>query len=303
MQKKSAHSAAVYIAIRASRNKGKRTMSYKTMLVHVDGSRHADQRYRVAAWLAQQHGAHLIGAAATGLAAVSSGSLWLSADSPGIAPYLQNLTELADRSLDRFERVVGEIGVDSIERRRSDDDAASSIALQGRYADLVIVGQNDVSERASYGPDFPESVVMNSGRPVLVVPYANAVSTLGERVLVAWNESTEAVHAVAMSMPFLKRAARIYSATFTAHPHDTERAEEMGAEIGANFARHGISVEVHATPLQRDAGNALLNLATDIGADLIVMGCYGHSRAREILLGGATRTLLESMTVPVLMVH
>jgi nucleotide-binding universal stress UspA family protein len=121
-------------------------------------------------------------------------------------------------------------------------------------------------------------------------------------VLLAWNASREATRATTDALPFLKAADKVVVAPVK--PDRAAHGEAPGTDIGLYLSRHGVRVEVAAIQgTDLDAGNALLSRAADLSIDLIVMGGYGHSRMSELILGGVTRTMLESMTVPVLMSH
>lgn len=169
------------------------------------------------------------------------------------------------------------------------------LALHARYADLTIVGQ--ASPGAS---DHVTETLMRVGRPLLAVPRHGRFPRIGNRVLVAWNASREATRAVFDSLPLLAGAANVTVMTMDAEDGD----RVPGADIGLTLARHGIKVDVvHSTLGDIDAGNALLSRAADQGADLLVMGAFGHSPLREKMLGGATRHILDHMTVPVLLSH
>jgi len=192
----------------------------------------------------------------------------------------------------------------SWEKRVVDDEPAGGISLEARYADLVVVSQTDNDEvLPGVMSDFPEYVVMNSGRPVLIVPYAGEFMHVGKKVLIAWDGSMEASRAITGAMPFLRHAQEVKVVVFNAERQVNVHGEQPGADIALHLARHGVKVDVLQETTEQDSGNALLSLAADTFADLLVMGCYAHSRFREILLGGASRTVLESMTLPVLMSH
>ena len=151
--------------------------------------------------------------------------------------------------------------------------------------------------------DFPEYVVMNAGRPVLLVPYAGEFPHVGRKVLLAWDGSMEASRAINGAMPMLRQAQEVKVVVFNAEQQVNVHGQQPGADLALYLARHGVKVDVLQETTEQDSGNALLSLAADVNADLLVMGCYAHSRFREMLLGGATRTVLESMTLPVLMSH
>ena len=282
-------------------------MSYKTVLVHVDKDKHAIERVKLAAQIAMNEEAHLIGAAPSGVSRFVYQSRFIY-EGGGMATHLdshlEELRKAAKDSLALFESTVKSIGVQSYEARQVDDEAGAGVCLQARYSDLVVIGQTNIDEPSSTTlPDFPEFVVMNSGRPVLIVPYVGEYNAMPKRILIAWDASTSATRAVTAAIPLLKRAQNVDVVVFNADSRGDKHGEMPGADIGLYLARHNIKVNVVRQNTDIDVGNALLSIATDLSSDMIVMGGYGHSRFREILLGGVTRTVLESMTVPVLMAH
>lgn len=281
-------------------------MSYKTVLVHVDDSKHVKARIEIAAKIAMSQEAHLIGAASTGISQFIHDTVTVNPKSPTMAPYLETLRQRADVALNTFETVARTTGLTSLEKRLIDDEAAGGISLQARYCDLVVVGQDDPNElSATLTSNFPEYVVMNGASPTLIIPYEGDFKTIGDRVLIAWNASTEAMHAVRGALPLLKRAKTVEVVVFNPASRSEIYGEEPGADVALYLARHNVKVDVMQQEVSSEVnvGNALLSLAGNLGSDLLVMGCYGHSRFRETLLGGATRSILESMTIPVLMAH
>lgn len=279
-------------------------MSYKTIVVHVDQSRHAAERIRIAADIAAAENAHLVGTAMTGISRYVFESGELSENDPMIAQRLAALRERTNQALDAFEAIASRAGVPSHERRLIDDEAGGGLSVQARYSDLMVLGQTDPDEPSQGAlSDLPEYVVLNGGRPVLIVPYAGSFRSIGRRVLVAWDAGLEAARAITGALPLLKRAEQVEVVVFNSETQPHVHGEQPGADIALYLARHGLKVDVLQETTELDGGNALLSLAADCSSDLIVMGSYGHSRFREILLGGTTRTILESMTVPVLMAH
>lgn len=282
-------------------------MSYKTILVHVDKSKHASQRIRLAANIALREEAHLIGAAPTGVSRYIYQAGMMD-DSAGFTTHLETHMDMlraqGKEAIKEFEAMVQQVGVSSFESHLIDDEAGAGISLQARYCDLVVLGQTNLDEPSSSTlPDFPEYVVINSGRPVLIVPYAGHFDTVGRRPMVAWDASTSATRVVTAAIPLLKRAESVDVMVFNHDEQGDAHGEQPGADIALYLTRHKIKVNVVRQKTNIDVGNALLSAATDLGSDMIVMGGYGHTRFREILLGGVTRTVLESMTVPVLMSH
>ncbi|HEX8609974.1 MAG TPA: universal stress protein [Telluria sp.] len=276
-------------------------MPYKTILVHVDHARHAEARLRAAAGVAAVCNAHLVGAAMSGL------SRYVYQDGASdllqtvLSTHMDELMRRANVSLDAFERIAAGATVRSFERRLVDDEPGAALALQARYADLVVLSQSDPDDPvARMTPGLPEYVMLASARPVLVLPHAGHFPVIGSEVLVAWDASTAATRALANALPLLKRAHRVTVAVF--NPDDAH-GQQPGADIALYLARHGINADVSAQQTSIDIGEALLSLAADVDANLIVMGCYGHARLRELLLGGVTATILTSMTAPVLMSH
>lgn len=281
-------------------------MSYKTILVHVDESRHAAGRVRIAAAIAAQDDAHLVGAATTGASRYifqgGASELAVTDMTQPLAAHLNMLREHARGALVRFEEQARSLMVGSHESALIDDEAGAGISVRAHYSDLVVIGQVDPDERSPVVmSDFPEYVVLNAGRPVLIVPYAVKQESAGQRVLIAWDGSVGATRAVANALPLLKRAEIVEVVVFNAAEAPDMHGEQPGADIALYLARHGVKVDVLRRETERDIGNALLLLAADLGSDLLVMGGYGHSRFREILLGGVTHTVLGAMTLPVLM--
>jgi nucleotide-binding universal stress UspA family protein len=276
-------------------------MSYKTILVHVDHSRHAAQRIEVAARLAVAENAHLVGAAMIGISRYVYTESGIDLAATLLAAQVDALTERAEAALAVFDDIAARAGVLSFERRLVNDDPAGGLAQQGRYADLVVLSQTDHDDPAAQViSDVPEYVMLNAGRPVLIVPYAGDFDEISGHALLAWDESIEATHAVANALPMLKRMRKVTVAIF--NPVEPE-GRDPGADIALYLARHGLACEVACQHSQIGVGDSLLSMAADCGSELIVMGGYGHTRFRELLLGGVTATVLKTMTVPVLMSH
>jgi len=206
------------------------------------------------------------------------------------------------RTESEFAKQASAAGLRNVEWRVAMDDPVDAMTLHSRYADLVVIGQSESSDDTHVPMDFPERLVLAAGRPVLILPSVGSFATIGKRILVAWNPSREATRAVTDSIPLLREADSVH--IMAVNPKAGEHGAVAGADIGLYLARHGVRVEVktdHGAEI--DVGNELLSRAADLDADLIVMGGYGHSRMKEWVLGGATRTILESMTAPVLMSH
>ncbi len=276
-------------------------MSYRTIVVHVDESRHAPGRIRLAAHLAGEHEAHLLGVAATGISRevfphgyqVKPGTLEAS--------YFQPLHDIAARALEAFALLAAEAGV-SFEKRLVCDLASEALARAGRFADLVVAGQDDPCEAlADTIGRIPEYVAFTCARPVLVTPCAPVSHGMGRHVLVAWNGSKEASGALLAALPVMRRAVRVTVVSFLPQGDVGLDDPRHRADLAAFLARHDVQAEMLVLERHVDGGRALLELARREAYDLLVIGCYGHSQFRELFLGGVTRLVLQEATLPVLM--
>jgi nucleotide-binding universal stress UspA family protein len=202
----------------------------------------------------------------------------------------------------RFEREAGLEGcrAESMVLQARPSELPALITRLARHFDLSVVDQpapDDPPERE----DVLYSVLFGSGRAVLAVPYIQKGPLRLDHVIVAWDGSETASRALGAALPLLHIAKRIRVITI---PTASSGAVDFpGFNIARHLARHGLSVELKVIPTTIDTGNALLSLAAEEGADLLVMGAYGHSRLRELVLGGATLSVLRSMTLPVFMMH
>lgn len=276
-------------------------MEFKTILVHVDLSRHAPARIRLAASLAHSHGARLVGAAMTGIPRVVFPDGYDALPGTLSASYFEPLFDNARRALSQFEVLAAESGV-PFEARLVCDQADDGLALMARFADLVVASQDDPDEAMTdMAMQVPEYVILNCARPVLVVPRADPAPPVGTRVLLAWDGSREASRAIASALPLLGKAAAVTLVTLAQSGAPGGRHAQ--ADMLGYLAAHGVV----ATPIMREPslapGRDLLALAQGAGFDLLVMGCYGHTRWRELCLGGASRTVLAESRIALLMAH
>ena len=281
-------------------------MSYKDLLVVLDSEAPARRRIVLDAALAERFEAHLVGLYPLPIPEVPRHFGYY--DPALLDPFFGELRgrarETADKLREVFEHVTSLRSL-SAEWRVIAEGPEADPALHARYVDLTILGQLDPDrgETEMIQPR-PEQVTLASGRPILVVPYAGRFETVGRRVLIGWNATREAARAVNDAMPLLAAAETVTVLTIDPREGPDGHGELPGADISLHLARHGVKAEIERTvSADLPVGDVLLSRAADLGADLLVMGAYGHSRARELLLGGATRSLLRSMTVPVLMSH
>jgi nucleotide-binding universal stress UspA family protein len=209
----------------------------------------------------------------------------------------------AAAAIDRFEAAARREGL-SAEHRLFQTSLGDAIALFGRIArhfDLSVVKQQE-PDRPNGDDLMVEAGLFQSGRPVVVVPYIQNTPLKLDRVLVSWDCSHGAARAIGDAMPFLHRAKAIDIVTVT--NGRIKKNEVPGVEIGQHLARHGLKVDVRQIVAEDvDVANTILSYAADNAIDFIVMGGYGHSRLREFVLGGTTRGILHTMTVPALMAH
>ncbi|MTW10038.1 universal stress protein [Pseudoduganella eburnea] len=276
---------------------------YKTIVLHADASRSAPTRLQLAALIAEQQQAHLVCSAMTGISRyVYRGHDPVPHDVIR-ADLAQLATARARKVLVEHARLAGTHGVASYEERLVNDDAYGGLVLQSRYADLVILGQADRDDPATGASQqgLPEYVILNGCCPVLVVPFAGHFASIGKNILVAWDGSLHAARAIKNALPLLVNAGRVIVTMVDPVIGDDDHGEEPGADIALHLARHGAAVETQAIASDGDVGEALMAAADRAQSDLLVMGAYGHSRLHEIMLGGATRTVLEMATLPVLL--
>jgi len=185
-------------------------------------------------------------------------------------------------------------------------EADEALALHARYCDLLVMSKAErVDSVASLVPNLPESVVMAAGRPVLMIPTSGNISSIGERVLYCWDQRREAARAFTDATPFLERCKELVVLEVDRDERLIRNSDLQDDDFTNYCVSLGYPRPKHLIKKNEGlgVGNVILNTASDSGSDLIVMGAYGHSRMRQWVMGGASRTLLSSMTVPVLLAH
>jgi nucleotide-binding universal stress UspA family protein len=280
------------------------TMSIKDILLHLDTTAASTGRLDLTAQLAQRLGARVTGLFVADVAYPSFGGDLGggAAMAEAIAAMVADVQGEGEKLKPLFEERLRRDGI-SGEWRLIEGFTARAVATHGLYADLVVVGQPSPDGPETSGEALVEAALFETGRPVLLTPYAGKFETIGTRVLIGWNASPQAARAVHDAIPLLAKASAVTVLVIN-HSDDGTHGEEPGADIAQHLARHGLNVTVRRVASGGlAAGDVLLNEAAEANADLIVMGGYGHSRLREMVLGGATRTLLRQMTAPVLMSH
>ena len=274
-------------------------MAYKNILVHVDESANIAATLKAACIIAVKNKSHL-----TGIHVIPhlDTPLYVEGSVPAglIKAQQQAAEETAARAKAQFQKAIDESGCLS-EWCEPKGFVDEEIVRQGRYSDLIVIGQSGNVTKPTAGHALENQVLLTSSRPVLVVPYIGIKDDIGRRIMVAWNGSMEATRAVNDAMPLLQAAKTVEVISIV---NKNEAEDVPAADMCIYLARHNVVSEaVKSQSGELSTSNILLNRAADHSIDLIVMGAYGHSRLREWILGGATYNILKNMTVPVLMSH
>ena len=279
-------------------------MTYKTLIVHVDNSKHCDKRLDVAIRLSRKFDAHLTGVYALPDPYVGPYMTDGYVPLPIMEQQVERGLELADQAETMFNTVVQKAGINA-QWESTHGHPGDVISQHSLCADLAILGQPDPDDSVGYlNPDLPAEVTLASGRPVLIVPYIGIRQSLGKNIMVAWNTTRESTRAVNDALPILRLADKVSVMAVDPAREDPEHNDIPGADIALHLARHGVNAEaMRAFSKELEVAHVILSRIADIGADMLVMGAYGHSRMRELIMGGATREILRHMTVPVLMSH
>ena len=278
-------------------------MLYKTILVHLNDKRRAEALLEPAVRLASKHNAHLIGMHPYSMMPAPPIPLPYGGKVLGsvVAAERQETEEIAAifARMTANQPFVAEWRAVKVPRV----DLAPTVMDHGRAADLIIAGQTDPDWDLSSLLDFPERLALESGRPVLVVPYIGRYPEIGHNLVVAWKAGREAARAVFDALPLLLGAEAVHILEIKERGDDRP-ALAPDTSIAAALARHGIKPSVHtSTSGDISVGDEILSRLADLSADLLVMGAYGHSRMRELVFGGVTRHIARHMTVPTLFSH
>jgi len=281
---------------------------YKTIVVHVDGSPEQDARVRAGALLANLFDAHLIGSAATGISWFDYSLLIGSMGAPMMPESDFSGMRAAVRArLDEFGVAVQRRGVASFETRMLEDDARFALLLESRYADLVVVSRESepiaVPGVPAQARALPEYIALHGARPVLVVPPGWQERAFPGTVVVGWDGSMQAIRAISAALPLLQQADAVKLTLINPDAMADIHGEEPGADMALHLARHGVKIDVVLERARGATGDALMGVARREGAGLLVAGAFGHSRYREFVLGGVTRSLLAASATPLLLAH
>ena len=281
-------------------------MSYKTILVHFSDERRLHGLLAPAIVLARRFEAHVTGLAVLPPPIVEPALTPGGAGTTVIESHRKVFAEECLRMKERFEKATRDAGL--ISEWITDDakpwPVLRKVVEYARVADIIVMAQADEDWALSAMTEGPEELVLASGRPVLIIPSRGDHIRVGERIVVAWNGRREAARATLDALPLLEAAENVQVLCIV--PDDDREAvgDVPAADLATTLARHKVRCEASETlRLAAGAGETLLAYVRDSRADLLVMGCYGHSRLAEFILGGVTRHVLKNMAVPVLMSH
>ena len=272
-----------------------------SILLHVDATPASVTRLQVALDIAERHDARIT-ALFAGVSPQGEGSFAYSAAAALDELEGSRRSEWRHVAISRLRRAAGDDRSRIAWSEMGADELVRGFIAESAYADLLIVGTPASADAEAGGPPsaFVEAVVLESGRPVLVLPDTASCAQLGRRILVAWNGSPQAARAVTGALPLLVAAESVHVASWS---HLPPSAPCSGLAIDGFLARHGIAAELLLRAPGARIGDELGEMAQRLGADLVVMGCYGHSRARERMLGGVSRSMLQARRMPLLLAH
>jgi nucleotide-binding universal stress UspA family protein len=278
-------------------------MGLKDILVYLDGAQAAKARVAFALALAKEHGAHLIGSAFAPTALLPL--YGADAGFADMSEVLENVKTQATNVLAAFEASAKEAGVPAQSRLMQgiSEEFPHDFAQAARHVGLTLLGQPRDGDPLVGQYALVERCLFASGRPVIIVPAAEGKRGIKETVVAAWDGSAEASRAINDALMFLRAASRVILLVGVVSGQDGERAIPTDDMI-AHLKRHGVAAEVIRVKISESGiGISLLSAAKELGAGLMVMGAFHHSRWREFILGGVTLTVLEAATVPLFMAH
>jgi len=272
-----------------------------SILLHVDAAPASVTRLQAALDIAERHDARVT-ALFAGASPEPDGSFAYSAAAALDEQATSRRWEWRDAAVARLRRVAGDDRSRVAWSEIAVPDLVPGFVAEAAYADLLVLGVPTGADVEVGGAPagFVEAVVFASGRPALVVPGVASSARVGQRILVAWNGSPQAARAVTGALPLLAQADSVHVASWS---HAPACAPCSGLSIEGYLARHGIAAELHRRGPSAHVGDELAALARRLDVDLVVMGCYGHSRARERVLGGVSRSMLQSTPVSLLLAH
>jgi len=277
-------------------------MTIKNLLVHIDHSLACEHRVKAAIELANEYKARL-----SALFVVPDYFVPSYVEAQISADIIAEINEKAvERARDAQSKVKAQVEAAGlkVDCYIEEGNLVGILSDYARYTDLLLLGQSQTDDPDNISEGLADHLVLEGGVPCLVIPYIGTRQTLGKRVLLAWNESRESARALRDALPILQAADQVTVLLIKSKSHDEKHTSIEEKVLLSYLADHGIEGKISLCIDQHlDPGDTMLAQASDNDCDLIVMGAYGHSRLREIVLGGATRHLLKEMTVPVLISH
>ena len=273
------------------------------IVVFIDGQAETARILEFAGVLAEEHGASLIGVFIQPEPTVTPAETF--ARGKGIRDVIEaheaQLGRIEARHRAVFEEIVRRHGIRSGSEWRSLPYMSSEVGVHAYYADLVVVGRSESAGQTAGPPGLAESLVLSSGRPIILFPPNGKVSRV-RRILMGWNTTRESIRASEDALPLLARAEAVEVLVVENQRHRAGNGQDPGADIARHLARHGVPVEARRLSSGgEEVGRFLLSQAVAFRADLLVMGAYGHSHLREWMFGSVTRTVLYEAALPVLM--
>jgi nucleotide-binding universal stress UspA family protein len=276
----------------------------KDILVHLDDSEVCSHRIRTAISLATKHDSHVYGVALK-IKSTIADYIGEALPSGFQEAQRQAVEDSARKALGAFEVAAKDAGI-SYETgviEKSAAKAPDALAFLARHSDLTILGQTDYEKNgSSFNTSFMEAVLFGSGRPIYLVPYVGKKIQPVKTAVIAWDGGAKIARTVNDSIPLLQDREEVIILVINAEERQGAHGQKPGADIAAHLAKYGINAKIeHETIKDIPVDKAILNFLAESGADLLVMGAYGHSRLREKAFGGVTQNILKEMTAPVLM--
>lgn len=280
-------------------------MSFKTILVCLNAVSRVKVLLDVATDVARRHEAHVVGLYVVPAVPVhASGRLQMTAQV--FESHRESFKTRAEDVRAEFDAAMQRSGCQGQWQLVETPSPliADPVVERALGADLVIASQVDRTSEAGVELDFAQRLLMETGRPVLLVPSAGDFSHCGRVAVIGWNGTREAARAAFDAVPLITEAEAVHVTWVNAQKNRDRAGPVPGSDLARALSRHGVAAVVEDLPTSTmTAGEALLARVSDLGCDLLVIGAYGHTRLREFVFGGATRMVLNRMTVPVLMSH
>ena len=279
-------------------------MSFKTLMAVVTAESHLNDTIQQAAGLAGKLDAHL-DVTVLGVDRTQTGYYYAGMN---VAVMQETINHAREDAIALAKLAEEQLKSQGILYRVSNAvcqlaDVARFVASHARFSDLAVLPRPYGDDRGIELEPVVEGALFEGQSPVIVLPAANSGLKLPERIAIGWNESAEALRAIRSALPLLKAAQNVHIVVIDPPQHGPNRSDP-GGQLSQYLARHGVKVEIDvlSKTLPR-VSDVMRRHVTDIDADMVVMGAYGHSRFREAILGGATRNMLETCEVPVFMAH